>query len=299
MRWLSSGLTAVLISATFTVTVSAAGPASAAPQDYYHVMTTAAVTTPSASATVDCPPGEVVWGFGGAILNGGTQVALVAVYPNAGLTSVTAIGQERRSWSPTWMVQAFAVCRPPGNLGLVRVVGEGGMSAKASCPGQKVVYASGFAVSSLSGTAYATSVVPANDMSSLEVTAGGGEPIGLFSKAIALCGFANTANIYIYGRTELTVPIVPGTSTTGGIAPRMVTPNGWAWATGAGVSSTNPNMFIEALGPVPALDGGMARMARTDIAALPAGAATMTGDGDETIYATAIGAWYGPPPGAN
>jgi hypothetical protein len=285
MRWMLTGLTAALV----TVTLPAA-PAAAAVDDHFHTAISTSTTAPERSATVACPAGQIVWGFGALTVGGAGHVALVALYPDATLTSATAIARVRDGWIGPWWVQVSATCWPAGNVGLQRVVGTGSLAAQAACPGQKKVYASGFEVSASAGEPYVSAVVPDNDMSGLTVRAGGSP--SLFTRAVALCGLANTAQIYIYERTEETVAVDPGTSTIAVAPPMPHSPTGWSWVTGAGASSTRANMFIDALGPVAGLDQGTARMSRIATTSTTSLRATQTDDGEVTTYGTCIGAWY-------
>jgi len=277
-----AGLTAAFITVTLPAT-----PAAAAVEDHFHIATSTSTAWPEKSVTVDCPPGQIVWGFGALTIGGAGQVALTAIFPNETLTSVTATAHARGGWQGLWAVQARATCWPPGNTALVRVFGDGGAVADVSCPGQKKVYASGFQVTAKLGDAYAAAVVPESDMSGVTVGAGGAT--GLGTRAFALCGRVNLPEIYIYRRTETTVPVDPGTSTDALAPPMEHSPTGWSWVTGAGASSTAPGMFIDALGPVPRLDAGLARMSRDSSAPLM----SLDDGGDEmSTWGTCIGSWY-------
>jgi len=283
-----AGLTAALV----TVTLPAA-PAAAAVADHFHVARSTSTSWPARSATVSCPPGQVVWGFGGLTIGGTGHVALTAVYPDPELGSVTAIARVRDGWQGPWAVRATATCWPAGNVGLVRVGGQGGASAEASCPGQKRVYASGFEVTAAKGAAYAAAVVPEPDMSGVTVRAGGSESADLGTRAYALCGLVNTPQIYIYRRTEETVAVDPGASTSAAAPPMSHSPSGWSWVTGAGASSTRTDMFIDALGPNPELSLGTARMSRVSTTTASQRMAGVEEGGDEvTVWGTCIGAWY-------
>lgn len=294
MRWLLTGLTAALV--PLTVILPATPAAAAAIEDHFHVASSNSNSWPERSATVTCPPGQIVWGFGGLTIGGTGHAALVELYPDVSLASVTAVARVRDGWLGPWTVIASATCWPPGSVGLQRVVDPGGVSAHASCPGAQKVYASGFVVTAQLGEAYVAAVEPDPNMTGVTVRAGGAEPIGLATRAIALCGLTNTQQIYRYERTQDRVPIDPGPSTSGEApqpVPWMPTPDDRIWITGAGASSSVPYMFIDALGPVAGLNAGMARMSRvaTPLALLNR-AGVEGGEGEVTVYGTCIGAWY-------
>lgn len=281
-----AGLSAAFITVTLPAT-----PAAAAVEDHFHTATSTSTTWPERSATVYCPPGQIVWGFGAVTIGGAGHVALTGIYPDNALTSVTATARVRGDWQGPWAVQARATCWPQGNVALELVQADGGAVAYVSCPGQKKVYASGFQVTAKLGSAYASAVVPDPDMSGVTVHAGGALPGALGTRAFALCGRVNLPEIYIYRRTEATVPADPATTTTAVAPPMEHSPSGWSWTLGAGAASTVPNMFIDGLGPVPGLDAGMARMSRD--ASVQAVLMTLDDDGDEvTSYGTCIGSWY-------
>ena len=284
---------ACLAAAFITVSLPAAPAAAAAVEDHFHIATSTSTAWPERSVTVNCPPGQIVWGFGGLTIGGAGHIALTAIYPNVTLTSVTATARVRGDWQGPWEVQARATCWPQGNVGLELVHADGGAVADVSCPGQKKVYASGFQVTAKLGSAYAAAVVPESDMSGVTVRAGGAEPVGLGARAFALCGRVNLPEIYIYRRTETIVPVDPATTTTAAAPPMQHSPSGWSWTLGAGVSSTAPNMFIDGLGPVPSLDAGMGRMSRD--ASIQGSSMMMISDegGDEmSTWGTCIGSWY-------
>ncbi|GIH05490.1 hypothetical protein Rhe02_35570 [Rhizocola hellebori] len=291
MRLLLTGLIA-----TLTVALLPSVPAAASVADHYLTETSASDSSSPKTITVTCPDGQIVYGFGGATQDGDGQVALTSILPNIGLTAVTVVAQARGGWTGNWSVMAVASCWAPGNLALHRVVTTNGTaSATASCQGEKIVYSTGFVVTSTSGNPFIDSVVPSFDLSSVEVH-GGGVLFGQVEvKAVALCGFRMPGPYPFYKqRTQDTVPVAAGTTTTATADKAHISIAGVNWIFGAGASSTRPGMFIDALGPSPALDGGWARMSRgTGVAAKTAKAMAGTEDDDTvTAYGVCIGTWY-------
>ncbi len=298
MRLLLTGLAAALVivllppvAANASTGASTTGLFDEVIENHYHTATSTSDTSPRKSVTVTCPAGQIVYGFGGSTVDSDGQVALTGIVPNEELTAVTAIAQVRNTrWNGTWSVVAAATCWPPGDLALQRVFELGsGASMSASCPGNKLLYSSGYLVESAGGSPYVDAVIPAPDLSSVLVRGGGAS--GLHVSAIALCGKKIDGPCFKFReRTEQTVPVGTGSTTTATAPLPLIQGCGTAWVFGAGVSSTRPGMFIDALGPGPHLAGGLARMARADILAKG-----MVGAADEdevTTYGTCIGSWY-------
>ncbi len=284
---LLTGLAAALVTALLPPVPAVASPVA----DHYHTATSTSDNSPRKGVTVSCPEGQIVYGFGGATVDSDGNVALVGIFPSEDLTTVTAIAQARGGWVGNWSVRAAATCWAPGDQALQRIVGPGGW---ASCPGGKMLYSSGYAVSSTTGSAYADAVVPSPDLSGVYVRGGGAPAAGLQVTAVALCGLrmpqAGTLPDY-KERTEDTVP-VSAESTTTTVAPLPQWQGlGYVFVFGAGVSSTRPGMFIDALGPGPELAHGWARMSRGTSALR--GQAMVADDEDEvTVYGVCIGSWY-------
>src|SRR5262245_56461060 len=73
-------------------------------------------TLPSKFAIAECDDGQVAFGMGGKINNGGGTVALTTIMPGPGLHSVVVWGQALLGSSVPWSVTAVAVCHAPGAL---------------------------------------------------------------------------------------------------------------------------------------------------------------------------------------
>jgi hypothetical protein len=106
---------AMLILGTVAYLVTPVGPALAAVPGG---MVQVAAVSPfnanqSKSITVFCPAGDVVIGTGSSIFNGGGQVAIEAVVPDIGLTSVTVTAKAADVYNVNWEVTAYAHCVPP------------------------------------------------------------------------------------------------------------------------------------------------------------------------------------------
>src|SRR5687767_6746436 len=64
-------------------------------------------------AEAECPEGQVVFGMGGKVSNGGGRVALTAIMPGPMLRSVIVWGRALTDTNIPWSVTAVAVCHAP------------------------------------------------------------------------------------------------------------------------------------------------------------------------------------------
>lgn len=311
MRCLFTGLTAVVLTAV--VTVVAPVPAQAVPDFQYDEDSSEYNTWPAKNVDVECPPDQIVYGFGGRVRGGNGDVALLAISPDEDLHSVTAVARARSDSGIPWAVIASVVCGPVGTLDLERVVGLGTPTAEVSCESPKILYSNGYVARAEVGRPYVDRVVPSADMQTVTVHAGGVVPNALHLAAVGVCGLPMEGqfNRHKY-LSQNSVPVVEGSATVavaGLPLPPVYAGVGNIWIFGAGAESTRPGMFIDGLGPVPALNAGWARMApgstttatmRT-VAEAEAEAEADADDGDEvTVYGEAVGHWYSPgsgPPG--
>lgn len=296
MRWFFTGLSAVSLAAALTVVAPV--PAQAFPTFMYHEDMSEISTWPHKNAIVQCPPGQIVYGFGGRVGGGNGDVALIAISPDQELTSVTAVARARSTSGVPWAVFASVVCGPVGLVEMQRVVEFGSPTAQASCTSPKMLYSNGYIARADEGNPYVDKVVPSIDVDRVTVHAGGVAPDALQLAAVALCGLPmadlNPALSHKL-RLQMSVPVVEGAATVA-LAPAPQPVPGSMWVMGAGVQSTRPGMFIDGLGPIPALNAGWARMApgtggatgsRSGLAGVD------DGEGDEvTSYGVASGFWY-------
>src|SRR4051794_38651954 len=143
-----------LLVATLALAGSLLGPVAGAPAalvdpQLQSVPPLGGFSSDNKSLTATCPAGKRVVGGGGGIVPGPvSEVAVDAIRPDAGLTSVTVHGTEDEDGASfNWAVDAGAICAkaPPG-LELITATSAADSSNKsvtATCPSGKQVFGTG------------------------------------------------------------------------------------------------------------------------------------------------------------
>jgi hypothetical protein len=146
--------------------VTAASPAAAVvPGGMTSVSVVSAFdSTQSKSAVATCPAGQNVIGTGATLAAGG-DVAIEAIVPDLGLTSVTVTAKEADPYAGNWSVTAYAQCAPP-LPGQVRVMVNNLASSvspraiTANCPAGTTALGIGYDVGNGFGEVLVNQVVP-------------------------------------------------------------------------------------------------------------------------------------------
>jgi len=126
------------------------------------------------SATVECPNGRRLIGMGGLVDSnniGQDRLTLAGIRPDAGLSTLTAVGYETEQGFPGyWRVKATAACAyPPAGLSRIGVASTGFDSTspklvRAACPAGTTVLSAGFDVYFAAGSAAVPSYFPDLDL---------------------------------------------------------------------------------------------------------------------------------------
>lgn len=165
--------------------LTSAGAVLATPSAARAVPGATVVSTPSdldsdtKSSVAACPPGTLVHGAAGRIVNGGGAVQITDMVPNAALTSVRVQGVENDAYAPGWRVIAIAICGPDNGHNLTRVefasAANGSTVAPRSvfpsCPAGQQVFGTGFKLGSAGGNVLIAEVEPTAALTGIEVEA--------------------------------------------------------------------------------------------------------------------------------
>ena len=252
-------------------------------------------TDDSKSAEAECPNGQVVFGMGGRVNNGGGQVALTTIMPGPLLRSVVVWGRALPDATQSWSVTAVAICHAPGLLEPERLTSAPGQNtATAECPGQKILYSTGFRIPDADGDEFIRAAFPTNDLRHVVVRADGPgvDPGNLIAQGICANRVPQSA------RTQAPPTAFDSTSPKDAFAGQpdsLVTDLG-SWMFGAGAEVVGaPGVLIDALFPTPNLNSayGRAQKASTTTGFALAGA-LVTADEDDwglIVYGDDLGEW--------
>jgi hypothetical protein len=215
-------------------------------------------TNISKFAEAECPEGQVVFGMGGRVNNGGGHVALTTIMPGPMLRSVVVQGRALPSASQPWSVTAVAVCHAPGPLEPERLASAPGQYlAQDTCPEGKVLYSTGFWIPDAGGDEFIRASFPSNDLRHVTVRADGPgvDPANLIAQGI--CAFPTIR----YERTEAPPTAFDSTSpkdAVAGLPENAVDLGAWMFGAGAEVVGAT-GVLIDALFPTPNLKGAYGR----------------------------------------
>ncbi|MGH3940943.1 MAG: hypothetical protein ACRDTG_20355 [Pseudonocardiaceae bacterium] len=141
--------------------------------------------------SVNCPPGKVVIGGGGAVIGGFGNVALNWLTPVKGTNSFEARATRATpNWGGSWQLSVYAICSNPiPGLEFVSVTTAGDVTA--SCPSDKKVIGTGGRVNGgpVTGEVVLEDVRPADDLGGVLVRAAA-DPVSVVTwnvTAIAIC----------------------------------------------------------------------------------------------------------------
>jgi hypothetical protein len=183
------------------------------------------VSTPSIAdsfakfAVAECPPGTVVYGAAGRIVNGDGKVLITDMEPDSTLARVRVQGVENDPYIEDWRVVAIAICAPDNghNLHLVEAPSTANgqpvapRSAYAFCPAGQVMFGTGFKVNDAGGNILIAEVEPETnpmtgvlDRVEVEVRQDNGFAGGFDQFAYAVCGDADGSVVTLESQTSAT-----------------------------------------------------------------------------------------------
>jgi len=248
-------------------------------------------TVESKSAEAECPDGQVVFGMGGRIDNGGGHVALTTIMPGPQLRSVVVWGRALPDATDSWSVTAIAICHAPGLLEPERLASAPGQYvAQDTCPGEKILYSTGFRIPDADGDEFVRASFPSNDLRHVTVRADGPgvDPGNLIAQGV--CAYPPLQ----YERTEAPPTEVDPTSPKDAVAGQPDTLNidlgSGMFGAGAEIVGAS-GVLIDALVPTPNLKGAYGRAQKTSTTTGLAFVAASEDDWGVLVYGEYHGEW--------
>jgi hypothetical protein len=243
-------------------------------------------------AEAECPEGQVVFGMGGKINNGGGRVAMTSIMTGPLLRSVVVWGHALPDTTVPWSVTAVAICHAPGDRAPERVTSTapGQFVAGAECTGGKVLYSIGYRILEPDGDEFIRAAVPSADLLHVMVQADGPgvDPNNLV--ALGVCAFPQPR----WERTQSPPTAFDPSSPKEAVAgqPETVNQDWGRWMVGAGAQVIGAQgVLIDAMLPTPNLKNAYGRAQKASPTIGFAGVAAGEDDWGLVVYGEYEGEW--------